>query len=416
MALAFVFNSPREIVEGSLTIITSPANLLTDYFALANIGATFMNAGIMTLSTIGVVCLSRTLITGPVTAAIFTVAGFSFFGKNLYNSIPIVLGVHLYAWVVRQPFNRFLVQSIFGTALGPLVSLITFGIGLPQPAGILLGIASGALAGFILPPLSSHFLRFHQGFNLYNIGFTTGIIGTFYIAVLRGLGVSVATVSILSSGNNQSLSIFLYILFAVMMILGLMHNRMGFHGYRQLLAQSGKLASDFTVIAGPGISMINMSLLGLLSTTYVLLIGGEINGPIIGGIFTVVGFGAFGKHLRNVLPIFAGVLLANLFNIYDPHSTVALVSTLFGTTLAPIAGYYGAAYGVLAGALHMAMVMNISYLHGGINLYNNGFSGGFVAAALVPVIDSLNQVLKERRLERLSKAPDRPDQESRKTG
>ncbi|MGI6156534.1 MAG: DUF1576 domain-containing protein, partial [Enterococcus lemanii] len=47
--LAFCFNSPYEIWKGSLIILSSPANLTTDYFALANRGATFMNAGLMTL-------------------------------------------------------------------------------------------------------------------------------------------------------------------------------------------------------------------------------------------------------------------------------------------------------------------------------------------------------------------------------
>lgn len=41
-----------------------------------------------------------------------------------------------------------------------------------------------------------------------------------------------------------------------------------------------------------------MGLLGLVSTFYVLIIDGSLNGPVIGGIFTVVAFGAFGKHLK----------------------------------------------------------------------------------------------------------------------
>ena len=46
---------------------------------------------------------------------------------------------------------------------------------------------------------------------------------------------------------------------------------------------------------------------------------------------------------------------------------------------------------VIAGFFHMSMVMNVGYLHGGMNLYNNGFSGGFVAAVLVPIFDSLKK-------------------------
>ena len=35
--------------------------------------------------------------------------------------------------------------------------------------------------------------------------------------------------------------------------------------------------------------------------------------------------------------------------------------------------------------------MNVAFLHGGINLYNNGFAGGFVASFLVPLLDFLKR-------------------------
>jgi len=395
--LAFFFNSPQEIWAGSITILTSPANLITDYFELANIGATLLNAGIMTLTSLALIRTNHAKLTGSLAAAIFTVAGFSFFGKNLYNSMPIILGVILYSKIVSMPFNRFLLQALFGTSLGPLVSEITFHLNLPTAAGFVMGISAGMLAGLILPPLSGHFLKFHQGFNLYNIGFTAGIVGMFFLAIFRGFGIEIEMVSILSSGNNGSFSIMLYVLFACMLIWGLYLNHWSLKGYGRLLSLSGKLATDFVTIAGLGLTLINMAFLGMLSTSYVLAVGGEINGPIIGGIFTVVGFGAFGKHIKNVAPIFAGVYLANLFIVHDASSTISLLGALFGTTLAPLAGYYGIGAGVIAGALHMVMVTNISYLHAGMNLYNNGFSGGFIAAALVPLFDTAAQIREARK-------------------
>jgi hypothetical protein len=64
---------------------------------------------------------------------------------------------------------------------------------------------------------------------------------------------------------------------------------------------------------------------------------------------------------------------------------------LFSTTIAPIAGTYGPLIGILSGVLHMMIVTNIGVVHGGINLYNNGFSGGLVAAFLVPIVDALSK-------------------------
>ncbi len=398
--LAFCFDRPSDILKGSRIILLSPANLVTDYFALANVGAALINASLMTFLGILLVRAARVRVSGTVIAAIFTLAGFSLFGKNLINSLPIVFGVFTYARLGRTPFDRYLLQALYGTALGPLVSEIAFNLGLPQPAGLVLGVLAGMLAGFVLPPLSNHFLRFHQGFNLYNIGFTAGIVSMFFIAVLRSFGVEVSTVNLVSSYSNRSPAILLSLAFLLMLLFGLRLNGWRLTGFRHLLHQSGRLVTDFCLVSGFGLAVVNMALLGFAATAYVLLAGGRLNGPVIGGILTVVGFGAYGKHLRNVLPIFAGVFLIGLFNRYDSRSTVAMLTALFGTTLAPVSGYYGTLAGVLAGSLHAAMVMNISYLHAGMNLYNNGFSGGFIAAALVPFFDGIRNMADVRKKER----------------
>ena len=390
IAISFLFNTPREIFQGNLVILTSPANLLTDYFQLANIGATLMNVGIICLASVTFIWINRVSVTGAIIAGVFTMIGFSFFGKNLYNTFPIVLGVFLYSKAVKHPFRQYILHSMFGTALSPLVSEFSFNLGLPIPLGILLGIAGGIIAGFILVPLSSQVLKFHQGYSLYNIGFTAGLIGMFFTAVLRGFGVEIEVVSILSSGRNTGLLVFLYALFALMFLLGFLSNRGRMTGFRCLLAQTGVLPSDFLSSSGLGVTAMNMSMMGILSTTYVLAIGGALNGPVLGAIFTVVGFSAYGKHIRNSIPILIGILLTNVFNIHDSSATFAIIAALFGMSLAPIAGRYGILAGILAGVLHMSLVTNIGFLHAGMNLYNNGFSSGFVAAFLVPLLEMVS--------------------------
>lgn len=395
LILAFAFNSPEELLRGSLIILQSPANLLTDYFALANVGSALLNASVMAFFSIGIIALSRAQITGSLIAAVFTVTGFSLFGKNLYNSLPIILGVICYGKLIRTSFQHQLLPAFFGTALGPLVSEFSFNLGLPLSQGIPLGVIIGFLTGLVLPILAAPFLRFHQGFNLYNIGFTSGIIGMFFVAVLRSFGVEVDAVFLLSNGNNPTFIFVLYPLFLAMLLFGLACNQWSFKWLGNIVNRSGRLASDFLSVAGFGATLINMALLGVFSTSYVLLVGGDLNGPVIGGIFTVIGFGAFGKHIKNVIPILLGIFLVGLFNKDDLFSTPALLAALFGTTLAPISGYYGPVAGVIAGALHMTMTMNISYLHAGMNLYNNGFSGGFVAAALVPIFNKFREIVKK---------------------
>ncbi|MGX7419359.1 DUF1576 domain-containing protein [Carnobacterium gallinarum] len=395
MMLGFVFQTPGEIWEGMKLIMTSSGKLLTDYMELASIGAAFFNSGLLTLLSVLMVRSQKVSISGPLVAGILTVCGFSLFGKNLFNSIPITLGVVLYAKFEHRPFSHFLLISLFGTALGPVVSELAFGMGFEPVTGILIGYGVGIIIGAILPPLSGHFLSFHKGFSLYNIGFTSGIIGMFITSVIRMFGGTIESASILSSGNNVNMSIVVFSFCLLLFMLGFYYNGKSLSGYPLLLKHSGKLVTDFFLLEGFGKTLINMALQGVIATCYVLLVGGQLNGPIIGGIFTIIGFSAFGKHPRNSIPIFIGVYLASILNIYQPDSTNALLAALFGTTLAPISGYYGSVYGIIAGFMHMALVMNVGYLHGGMNLYNNGFSGGFTAALLVPIYDAILSRKKE---------------------
>lgn len=385
----FLFNTPSEIFLGLGRIITSSSILLTDYMMVGNIGSAFVNSGLLMLIAIYIASRSNTSVSGPLVAAVFTIGGFAFFGKNLYNIWPIMGGVMLYARYQKEPFGKFILPAFFGTALGPLVSQISFGFSLSPILGIFLGILAGISAGFILPPLANHFIRFHQGYNLYNIGFTSGIVGLLYMSLLRGFNLNNPPTLILLEGHMQGLSVYLAVLFLSMIIYGFETCSDIAKGLTHLFSHPGRLVSDFVASDGFPVTLLNMGLLGFVSTAYVILMGGTLNGPILGGIFTVVGFGAFGKHVKNVVPVMAGIYLANLVFHWEVSSIGSLLAALFATTLAPIAGAYGIIPGIIAGFLHMAVVMNVGYLHGGMNLYNNGFSGGFVAAILVPVLDSL---------------------------
>jgi hypothetical protein len=134
-------------------------------------------------------------------------------------------------------------------------------------------------------------------------------------------------------------------------------------------------------------SLVNMGTLGLLAWGYVMAVGGELNGPVLGGILTAIGFAAFGKHPRNGWPIVAGVVLACLLFGRDLAAAGPILAALFCLTLGPIAGEFGWKVGLLAGFLHFVMVERTGAWHLGVNLYNNGFAGGLTATLLVAVIE-----------------------------
>ena len=386
----FFFNSMEEIISGLGKIIVARSVLVSDYMVIGNIGATLVNCGLTTIASIIVAKVADVEMDGLTIAAIFTIAGFALFGKNIYNIWAIYLGTYLYSLYTKEKFKKYSAAAFFGTALGPLISQISFGAGFPLVQGIILGNIAGIVAGFIIPSMAAHFPKFHQGFSLYNIGFTAGMTGFLFMSVLRAFGRGHDTLAIALSGYNVVFTIYLSIMFITMIILGYVLNDKSFSGYGTMLKRSGQAPSDFVALDGFGITLVNMGVIGLMSVAYVLLVKGELNGPNIGGVLTVIAFGAFGKHAKNIIPIFIGVYLACILTkVGAPNATGAVLAALFGTTLAPIAGEYGWIAGIVAGFVHMTAVVNTAYLHGGMDLYNNGFTGGLVAACLVPIIDGL---------------------------
>jgi len=264
---------------------------------------------------------------------------------------------------------------------------------LPLLARIPLGIAVGISFGFLVPPLSVHMLKVHKGFNLYNIGFTVGILGTVYVSIFRSYGYTGASRLLWSSGNDWLLGGFLSVLFASMLLAGYFFcgRVFGLAQIKKIFSCAGRTGCDLVAREGFGVALMNMGLNGFVSMGYVLLVGGPLNGPTIGGILTVVGFGACGKHCKNILPIFLGVWLGSLTKIWSINNPSILLAALFGTALAPIAGHYGWIWGIAAGFINSSVVLNSGILHGGMNLYNTGFSAGIVAAVMVPILDALGK-------------------------
>jgi hypothetical protein len=387
----FIVDSAKDIFKGLFRIIREPDILITDYIGVGGMGAAFVNSGLIALVSILILYMLKINITGAATSAVWLMAGFALFGKNIFNIWFIIAGVWLYSRYQKEKFSKYIFIAMFGTSLAPLVTQVMFNTGLPKILSISLGIVIGLGVGFILPPLSAYLMRVHQGFNLYNIGFTAGVIGTITISVFKSYGLKIEERFIWTSGNNNILGMFLLLLFMSMIIISLIIDKSAYMKYKNLFKYTGRLVSDFMILEGFAPTLFNMGVNGIFATAYVIIVGGDLNGPTIGGIFTIVGFSAFGKHLKNMLPIFIGVFLGSITKTWTINDPSILMAALFGTTLAPIAGAFGWKWGIVAGFLHSSLVLNVGFLHGGVNLYNNGFSGGLVAATLIPIIEALRK-------------------------
>lgn len=392
--LGFLVDTPREVLHGLYKIILNRDVLLVDYLAIGGMGATFINAGLTTLFCIIIMYVSNTPITGPLIAAVITVLGFSFMGKNIVNVWPIFIGGFIYAKYKKLELKNVLVPVFFITTLAPVVTEIALGLKLNYMISIPLAIIVGILIGFVVTPMAGHMSKFHDGYNLYNIGFTGGVLGTLIASLLRGFGFILETQSILSTEYSIYMRNILIIISLLYILFGFLINRNSFNGYLNIFKHSGRFLTDFIDRFGFGLALINMGIMGLISVLYVILVMGVFNGPVVAGIITVIAFSAFGKNPINSIPIFIGVYIAASLKIFDVASTSMIIAALFGTTLAHIAGAYGTIAGVLAGFLHVSIVSNIISVHGGLSLYNNGFSGGIVAAIMAPI---LNTFFKRKR-------------------
>jgi hypothetical protein len=134
-----------------------------------------------------------------------------------------------------------------------------------------------------------------------------------------------------------------------------------------------------------------MGIMGFLASGVMLAIGASWNGPMLGGLFTIVGFSAFGKHPRNALPPMLGAIAMAALSRHGIGSPGSQLAILFVTTVSPIAGEYGPIAGFAAGMLHFILVQVVGSLHGGLNLYNNGFAGGMTAGLLLPVLEWIRE-------------------------
>lgn len=388
--VGFFLQSPGEILQGIFTIIREPDFLITDYFIIGGVGAAFVNAGILTLVSIGIVYGLGMDFDGHTITSACLMFGFSLFGKNLLNIWAIMLGVFLYARYHRTSVSRYIYIGYYGTSLSPIITQVMQMWELPIPVRMGLCILTGTVIGFALPPLCTHVHYSHKGYSLYNVGFAGGIIATVIVSMFKSFGITIESRLIWSEGNNGMFLALLFVLFGGMILYGVLSGKKeAVRGYRNILKCYGLGGTDYYKTEGGSATLINMGVNGLASMIILVALGGELNGPTIGSIFTVVGFSATGKHLRNILPVMAGVCLASVaknWSITDPSAQLAL---LLSTTLAPIAGEFGILAGVLAGFLHSSVALNVGIVYGGMNLYNNGFAGGIVAIFLVPVIQSV---------------------------
>ena len=392
LLFAILAQPDLSLLRGFWAIQVSETGLITDPMVTGGVGAALLNAAVVLFLSTMLIRWMKLPFTGAAFACLFLMGGFSLLGKNLMNITPILIGGWLHALYKRESFAKYVYLTLYGTCLAPMVSFLLVRV---RPGVRWLSMAAcGLVIGFLLPAIARFSTRIHQGYNLYNVGFAAGILGLGIASVLKGLGVEFDSGISWSRGGHGLLCVMVPVILLGLLGAGIAMGCRSWGAYKHILHHSGRAVADFIILDGPGPTLVNMALVGGIGFVYLLALypyGVRLNGPLVCCIFAMTGFGAFGKHPKNVLPVMAGAVLAALLLVAVPiTSPGVLLATLLCTCLAPIAGQFGWGWGMAAGFIHMTIVQNTSILHGGMNLYNNGFAAGLVCILLIPIIKSMS--------------------------
>ena len=434
VSLAFVvaafFLPHREVVfQGLWNILTNPCKISTNYFALGGYSATFLNMGLVGLFCLGLTYLPGCKPNNVTTLAFLLTLGFASWGMNIFNMIPTILGVCLYALVKKEKLGSLTNAMMFSTGIAPLISDLMFRypnvevIGFNW-LGLEIALFVGLVIGFFLPAGLAHSPACHKGYDHYSAALPIGLTAFFLRTVLYNvlLGWKIGDMGKLPTLAPKgyeffyACNIFSIVLFASFIVFALLMGA-SWKDYRTLMKDSGHSVS-FSSKYGTPTFLMNAGIFGLMIVAYfnfAALIDPKVDmaniwtGMTFGIVFCMLSTCNSGSHPANVLPIMAGYIgtsflfgwLSGLLGNENYALTIGSQSILIGMCyangLSPISGKFGFGWGILAGGLHYLLVSAVPDMHGGFLLYNGGFTAALLCLMLVPQLERFLKTKEERK-------------------
>lgn len=395
-----------EIFSGFWRICTLPAQLTKDYFKpeLGSISGSLLNYFLISATCCALMFLPGAKVTGGTVLAYFLTVGFSSYGMNILNIIPLMLGVVVYSLIKKQAFGKNLNFFMFSTAVAPIITQVLFYYPVmgEEPhlslLGVVISLIIGVVVGCAMPALCAHSPGFHKGYDIYNAGPAAGFLCFLLFAVLyKTLGVEAPAIGAsLGAGDWTFVNVFCITCFALCVVAGFVINGNSFKGYGKLFLDSGYKV-DFAAKYGIGPCVINIGVYGLFILAYYNLIGATFTGPTMGAVFCMLACCAIGATPLNVLPIMIGYFIGSRFGASAINAQAIIVGLCFASGLAPISGEYGPIAGIIAGLLHYCIVTSVPAIHGGFNLYNGGFTAGLVCFVFIPILESYAKTRTQRK-------------------
>ena len=410
---AFVMPDRADMLPGLWRILSSPTKATTNFFSLGGYAATFLNMGLVGLVCTLLYCLPGERPNHAATLVTILTTGFGSWGIHILNMWPTMLGVVLHCIVKREKLGTHTNAMLFSTGLAPFISelMVRYPSAEPvgfNPGGVVLALAVGIFAGFFLPAGLDNSPKIHKGFALYSAALPVGMTAFFLHGILyKAPGGSIPeAVGELHFADPVIVNGFCLALFSGFVLAALL---MGctWRDYWKLMTDPDPVV-NFSATYGNATMLMNVGLYGLYILLYYNLIGAEFNGVTFGVIFCMLSTCNSGSHPGNIWPITLGYSMASqLFQRIAPlvggeyvqylHSQSIIVGLCYANGLSPIADKYGWFYGFCAAMAHFCMVTTVPQLHGGMCLYNGGFTAALVCLLMLPSLERHFRTKRERR-------------------
>ena len=403
-----------QMLPGLLRIVSMPTKASTSFFDFGGYAATFLNMGLVGLVCTALFCIPGDKPMHSATLVTILTTGFGSWGIHILNMWPTMIGVVLHCWVKKERIGDHTNAMLFSTGLAPFMSELM--VRYPHPGvvgfrweGILLAVFVGAVVGFFLPAGLDNSPRVHKGFDIYSAALPVGMTAFLLQGFLyRAMGVEIPeAVSDLSVANPVIVNTFCSVFFALCIIFAFL---MGCRpkDYWKLFTDPEPI-EDFAATYGNATMLMNVGLYGFFILGYYNFIGAEFNGVTFGVIFCMLATCNAGSHPGNIWAITLGYGMASkLLQLLSPltngefiqylHSQSIVVGLCYANGLSPISDEYGWFYGVVAAMMHFCMVTTVPELHGGMCLYNGGFTAALVCLLMVPGLERHFKTKQQRRI------------------
>ena len=410
---AFFMPDRADMLPGLWRILNSPTKAATNFFSVGGYAATFLNMGLVGLICTALYCIPGRQANNAATIVTLLTVGFGSWGIHILNMWPTILGVALHCVVKGEHLGTRTNAMLFTTGLAPFMSELMVRYPNPEavgihPTGVVLALLVGVTVGYFMPAGLDNSPKIHKGFALYSAALPIGMASFLLQGFLyKAMGVPVPeAVSDLTVADPMICNTFCSILFASFILAALWMGCTPGHYIKAMM--NPQHVVHFGAAFGNAAMLMNAGVFGFCILLYFNAVGAEFNGIVFGSVFCMLSTCNSGSHPINAIPILMGYCAAEFFfQALNPFSggeftqylntQSLIVGICYANGLSPIAHEYGWRYGILVAAMHFCMVTTTPQLHGGMCLYNGGFTAALVCLLIVPGLERHSRTKHERR-------------------